>query len=187
LFVPVRLLGSVYYTKGDITEAQRYLSRASELIPNDPTPILYLGMLSERQGAIQQAADRYEQVIAMAPDNVVALNNLAYILAETTGDLDRALTLIQKARGLAPADPNIADTLGYVYVKKKLPGSALPILEDVVRQNPDIVIWRYHLALALYQDGRAEQARQQLQTALGKGPSDEEKFKIDELLSQIGS
>jgi tetratricopeptide (TPR) repeat protein len=182
-----RLLGSAYYTMNDPTEAQRYLARASELLPSDPMPVLYLGMLAERQGAIQQAVGRYDQVIELAPDNVIALNNLAYILAETNTDMDRALTLIQKARGLAPRDPNVADTLGYIYIKKNLPDSALPLLNEVVSRHPGVVIWRYHLALALYQNGQGTEARKNLQTALQNRPSEEEKFKIEELMSQIGS
>lgn len=183
----IRMLGGVYYTMGDVAQAQRYLSRAAELLPNDPSPMLYMGMLAERQGAIQQAVERYEEVLELAPDNVVALNNLAYILAETTSDMDRALTLIQKARGLAPADPDIADTLGYVYIKKELPGSALPVLNDLVNKRPGVVIWRYHLALAHYEHGDVAKARQHLKTALSHQPSEEERFKINELLSRLGS
>ena len=182
-----KMLGTIYYSLGDPAAAERYLKRANELAPSDPAPLLYLGMLAERQGALQQAGARYEEVIKLAPDHAVAMNNLAYILAETTADMDRALTLVQKARSLAPNDPNIADTLAYIYIKKNLPRSAIPLLKTVVREHPSIVIWRYHLAMALEQQGQNAEARQQLQTALRQKPTDEEKFKINELLQKVGS
>ena len=181
-----RLLGGFHYTGGDLPKAELHLKRANEILPGDPMPVLYLGMMAERQGAIQQATGYYEKVLQLSPDNAVALNNLAYILAETGTDLDRALTLIQKARGLAPKDPNIADTLAFVYIKKDLPDSALPILEPVVSSNPKTVIWRYHYALALYEKGLASRAKEQLETALGYQPTEEEQYKIRELLSKIG-
>ena len=182
-----KILGSVYYSEGNLAEAETHLKRAQELSANDPTPVLYLGMLAERQGAVQQAVLRYEQVIELAPDNAVALNNLAFLLAESTSELDRALSLIQKARRLAPNDPNVADTLGYVYIKKNLPQSAIPILNEIVAQHPSVVVWRYHLAMALRLQGDLREAKQQLEIALGHGPTDEEKLNIRELLAQVGT
>ena len=183
----LKMVGGAYYSKGDLENASRYLNRASELLQYDPTVTLLLGMIAENQGALQQAGTYYERTIDLNPDNAVALNNLAYILSETTADLDRALTLVQKARSLAPEDPNIADTLGYVYIKKNLPESAIPILSDVVAKNPSIVIWRYHFAMALAQQGDNSRAKQHLETALNNRPTQEERLMIQELLSKVGS
>ncbi len=181
-----RLLGGAYYDKGDFAQAEPHLRRSAETLPSDPVPKLYLGMMAERSGALQQAAAHYQAVLEVAPDNAIALNNLAYILAETTTDLDGALTHIQRARSLAPSDPNIADTLAYVYLKRNLPDSARPLLEEIVAKYPGVVVWRYHLALALAQQGRAEEARGHLRIAMGNRPTEEEKYKIDELLKKIG-
>ena len=182
-----RLLGEVYYRQQQLGQAEEHLKRAAELLPNDPRPSLSLGMISELQGAFQQAAAHYERVLEISPDHPIAMNNLAYILAETTADLDRALMLAQRARSRAPKDPNVADTLGWIYIKKNLTDSAVLILEDVVKQNPAVVIWRYHLAMALYQKGETAKAKQELEAALNHHPSGEEKTKIQELLSKVGS
>ncbi len=183
----LKSLGGTYYSKGDLEPAERYLRQAGELLQFDPDIPLLLGMVAERQGALQQARIHYERTLQLNPDNAVALNNLAYILAETTTDLDRALTLIQQARSLAPEDPNIADTLGYIYIKKNLPESAVPILDEVVSRNPSIVIWRYHYAMALHQKGENVRARENLKVALENGPTPEERLMIEELLSRVGS
>ena len=42
-------------------------------------------------------------------------------VADQGNDLDLALSYAQKAKSKAPADPMIADTLGFVYLKKNLP------------------------------------------------------------------
>jgi len=182
-----KLLGGIYYTQGVFASAEKHLTRASSLAPKDPAPILYLGMLAERQGGLQQAAVRYEQVIELAPDSATALNNLAYILAQSTADYDRALSLIQKARSLAPNDPNVADTMGFIYIKKNLPGSAVPILDQIVSQHPDVVVWRCHLAMALRLQGEIGKAKEHLAIALSNNPTEEEKLMISELMGQLGS
>jgi uncharacterized protein HemY len=61
-------------------------------------------------------------------ENPAALNNLAYLISETPGgDLTQALTLAQKANQKLPQAPEIADTLGWIYLKKNLTDNALEI------------------------------------------------------------
>jgi len=81
-----RFVGFAYYQRGEFAKAEEYLKKAAELRPMDPLPVLYLGMTSERQGAMSQAAAYYEEVLKRSPDSPIALNNLAYILAETTAN-----------------------------------------------------------------------------------------------------
>jgi Flp pilus assembly protein TadD len=54
-----------------------------------------------------------------------------------------------------------------------------------VTKAPKNPLYRYHLAMALYQKGDKEQARQELQTALANGPSKEEAASIHELIGKI--
>jgi len=182
-----RLLGGVYYSKGDLSAAEGYFKRAAELRPRDPVPPLFLGMTAERMGAMQRAIEYYRKTIDLSPNNAIALNNLAYVLAETSADLDEALALVRRARALLPDEPNIADTLAYVYLKQNLIDAAIGLLEDVVAKHPEVVLWRYHLALALHRKGLNEKARQHLETALKNQPTAEELYKIRELLGKIGS
>jgi predicted Zn-dependent protease len=86
-----------------------------------------------------------------------------------------------------PQDPNIADTLAYIYIKKNLPDNALSILDGLVSKYPSMVIWRYHLALAYFQSGQMAKAREHLQTALQHSPSSDETSKIHDLLAQTGA
>ena len=180
-------LAGVYFHGQQLSKAEHHFQRAAELNPSDPTPFLYLGIMRERRGELQEAAIQYEKVVELSPSNEIALNNLAYILVETTADLDRALTLAQRARSLSPQNHHIADTLGWIYIKKNLNDSAIHILEDLVSQNPGHVTWRYHLAMALYQKGDHARARRELQTALRNKPTREEENNIRRLLAKASS
>ena len=48
--------------------------------------------------------------------------------AEEGLDLDAALTMAQRARQLAPNATAMADTVGWIYIKKNLPDSAIAVV-----------------------------------------------------------
>jgi len=127
----------------------------------------------------------YQKILQLQPDHPIALNNLAYIMAESGGDLDQALTLAQRARQKLPNDLNVADTLGWIYIKKNLSDQAIEIFRDLVKKQPQSSTFHYHLGMALYQKGDKLGARQALQAALRQKPSPEEAAKIKELMGKV--
>ena len=86
----------------------------------------------------------YEDVIAAADENVIALNNLAWAYFEM-GD-DRAESLARRAYELRPDVSSIADTLGWILVKKGNLAEGLPLVEEAAAKAPDSAAIRYHLA-----------------------------------------
>ena len=178
-------LGETYRLKGDIDSAIKCFRKAKDLAPNNPQPVLQLALILERSGRQVEARPMYDQILKLDPDNAIALNNLAYILAETGTDLDQALTYAQRAKQKAPQESNIADTLGWIYIKKNLSDNAIGIFRDLVSQHPDNSTFRYHLGMALFQKGDKPGARKELQTALQKKPSKDEEGRIKELLSKM--
>ncbi|MBL8293837.1 MAG: tetratricopeptide repeat protein, partial [Bryobacterales bacterium] len=143
-------------------------------------------MTLEAAGRKGEVRPVYEQIIKLAPDNAVALNNMAFLLAESGQDLDQALTYAQRAKQQLPNNLDVADTLGWVYIKKNLSDDAIKIFRDLVLQKPDNATWRYHLALALFQKGDKLQAKKELEVALKTKRNSEEEQKIKELLGRIG-
>ena len=85
-----------------------------------------------------------------------------------------------------PASPEIADTLGWIYIKKNLADNAISVLRDLITKQPDVATYHYHLGMALYQRGDKPQARKELQSALERKPSATEALKIKELMGRIG-
>lgn len=179
-------LGETYRFKGDNDSAIKAFKKAKDLAPNNPAPLMQLALMFERSGKQLESRPVYEQILKIEPDNAIALNNLAYILAESGADLDLALTYAQRAKSKLPQEVNIADTLGWIYIKKNLSDSAIGIFRDLVNGHPENSTFRYHLGMALYQKGDKPGARKELQTALTKKPSKEEEGKIKDLLGKIG-
>jgi len=179
-------LGSIQRQSGRPEEAMQCFRQARELNPNDPYPLMEMAIFYDQTGKRREARPIYEQILKLSPDHPIALNNLAYMMAESGQELDQALTYAQRARQRLPENEDIADTLGWIYIKKNLSDEAIQIFRDLLAKRPNHVTWRYHLAMALYQKGDRLQARKELETALKSNPTTEEDGKIRMLLSRIG-
>jgi tetratricopeptide (TPR) repeat protein len=131
---------------------------------------MVVGSLYELQARNEEAMARYEEAIRLDPGLAVAMNNLAYLLSEEGGDLDRALELAQEAKALLPGNPNAADTLGWVLYKKDLPSAAIGYLKEAENgfqaEDPQLALVRHHLALAYEANGEPEKAQETLETAI---------------------
>jgi tetratricopeptide (TPR) repeat protein len=179
-------LGETYRLKGDFPAAIDAFKKASALGPNDVTALVRLAMLLDALGRKDEAKPYYERALRVEPDNGVALNNLAYIKAEEGTDLDEALAYAQRAKQRYPQEPNISDTLGWIYIKKNLSDDAIRLYRDLVTKYPDNATFRYHLAMALFQRGDRVTAKREGQQALQASQSKEEQAKIRDLLTKIG-
>jgi tetratricopeptide (TPR) repeat protein len=180
-------LGEAYELKGDYNKAVETYKQALELSPkDDPVSSLSLAAAMAKAGHTIEAKGQYESVLRSHPDNLSALNNLAFLLSETGGDLDEALRLAQRASGKAPEQPNFADTLGCIYLKSGKRDSANQTFANLVRKYPKYPTFRYHLGMALLEKGDRAGAKKELESALANHPSRDEEAKIKELVSKIG-
>ena len=171
-------LGEVIYVKGQAQQALDMFRQAEALQPKQPRLNLDIALAMESLGMRHEALPYYKTVLSLEPANAVALNNLAFLMAEDGRDLDTALTYIQEARQQYPDDPNIADTMGWILLKKGLYDDALSIFKDLVKRNPQKALFRYHLGVALYNKHDVPGARQSLQMALSLKPDKEEEKEI---------
>jgi tetratricopeptide (TPR) repeat protein len=138
-------LGEAFLAKRDFESALANFEKAKELAPGKPAPTALLARLQQATGRKQQAEENYRRVLASQPDNSMALNNLAFLLADKGGDLEEALRLEQRAQTRQPKNPEFADTLGWIYLKKNMGDSALQIFSQLVRKYPKRPDFRYHL------------------------------------------
>jgi len=76
---------------------------------------------------------------------VNAFNTAAWLLANTGGDYQTALTLVEAALRFEPEDVSILDTLAHVYFLGGKIEEAIRVQEQVVRFAPEAVIFRRHL------------------------------------------
>jgi len=179
-------LGEAKANGNDMNGAVEAFKKGKEVEPNNYLPVLELALLYNRIGRDEEARKTYEDVIRLQPDNVEALNNLAYLKADDGIDLDQALAYAQRAQQKRPNDPNVMDTLALIYIRKNLTDDSLRMLRDLVSRTPNNPTFHLHLALALYQKGDRPEAKKELETALRNKPSDREQGKIKELLAKVG-
>ncbi len=179
-------LGDLYQLKGDINSALGSYQKARDLAPNNPGIIAMIAFLQDTSGKEVEAIGTLQKQLAMDPENTIAMNNLAFALADTSTDLDKALTLAQSAQRKAPSNPGIADTVGWVYVKKGLNDSAIQIFNGLVKKYPDEPAFRYHLGVALLQKGEPAEAKAEFEISLSKNPPKDIAEKIKQILSKLG-
>jgi tetratricopeptide (TPR) repeat protein len=177
-------LGETERRKGDLNSAMDTFRRCSQSAPSDTSCLTQLGMIYEGTGKADQAKPIWEQVLKIQPDHALALNNLAFAKAQDGVDLDQALTMAQKARQQMPNSPAVADTLGWIYVKKNLSDDAVRIFKELITQVPGSPTFHYHYGVALLQKGDKQGAKREFTTALADNPSTNEKAQITELLQK---
>ena len=111
--------------------------------------LLASGDQALREGRWRAAIDAYEQLRGWTGDsNALVLNNLAYARSQT-GARAEALVLARKALALAPENPSIKDTAGWLMVQTgedRARGVAL--LREASRLAPDNAAIARHLAHA---------------------------------------
>ncbi|HTM49099.1 MAG TPA: tetratricopeptide repeat protein [Bryobacteraceae bacterium] len=180
-------LGEAYRSSGQYDLALQSLERARQQLPEDAAVLSNLALTMLHLGRNADAKELYEKTFNLQSENPVALNNLAYLIAERNGDLDTALTFAQRARQKWPAVQEISDTVAWIYLKKNLTENAIEILADLVSRRPTQPTFRYHLGAAWLQKGEKTKARKELEHALINRPSQEEAAKIKALLAKAAS
>ena len=179
-------LGTLESQLGDKAGALENFQKAHQRQPANASATLGYAMLLEDGGQADQARALYEEVLKTEPDNATALNNLAYLKAQQGVDLDQALGYAQHALQRSPTNPNISDTLGLIYIRKKLTTQAVQVLQDLVARVPDNPSFHLHLAMALFDAGEKQLAKKELEKAQRHKPSAAEQAKIKELVGRIG-
>ncbi|MBW2292539.1 MAG: tetratricopeptide repeat protein [Deltaproteobacteria bacterium] len=163
-------LARFYTLTGRTDETIATYEKAVEHQPTSARLHHFLALLYEAQGELGRAEQSYENAIKYDDNHAFAKNNLAYLLADTGKDLDRALDLAQDAKALLPNDPNAADTLGWVLFKRGVSGAAVGYLKESVENadadDPALGVMRHHLAQAYEADGNQTRAVEVLKTAI---------------------
>ncbi|HEV3146009.1 MAG TPA: tetratricopeptide repeat protein, partial [Gemmataceae bacterium] len=107
---------------------------------------LHFADLRELQHDFAGAEARYRKLLAKDPNNVVALNNLAWVLA-CRGPSEEALEKIHRAIAVAGPMIELLDTRAKVYLALNRPVEAIQDLEDAIAESPTAMRY-FHLALA---------------------------------------
>jgi uncharacterized protein (TIGR03790 family) len=172
--------------RGDAAGARRALEKASGLAPRVVPWQLQLATLDETAGQLDAAIDRYRKVIDAAPNQVGALNNLAYLLATHRKAAKEALPFAQRAVTLAPKEPLVADTLGWIEHLLGNHEVAARLMTLAVRGAPNQAEVRLHAAIVHEAAGARAAAEAELEETLRLDPSLVNRPEVGELKARLG-
>lgn len=132
--------------------------------PDDATIRSMLAESLQADGKNAEAIREYERVVASAPKNVFALNNLA-VLYQQVGD-KRATETAKRAYELVPGAPAIADTYGWILLQSGDTAEGLKLIRQAADNLKNVPEIQYHLGVALARTGDAAGSRKALEGAI---------------------
>ena len=179
-------IGQSYRFRGDTQKSIDAFEQAHQMVPDSAAITTTLAMIYDESGRKDMARKNYEATIKLNPNDATALNNLAYLLAESNGNLDEALTYATRAKQRMPNFAEVSDTLGWIYLKKNLTDSAVDTFKTLVLQAPQNPTYHYHYAMALSQKGDRVSAKKECEAALANRPPRAQEGEIKALLAKLG-
>ncbi len=148
-------------------EAIKRLEAANERMP-DTVEIKYeLAMMYERDERLNDTERLLREVIALDPGHAHSYNALGYSLADRNQRLPEALKLITRALEIAPNDPFIMDSMGWIKFRLGDYVTAVQYLEKAYRVRPEADI-AAHLGEALWMLGQRDAAIEIWKKAVAK-------------------
>jgi tetratricopeptide (TPR) repeat protein len=166
-------------------EIVKLTASATEKFPNDRGMALVAAVAYDTSGDFQAAKSSYERILARWPDDMVAANNLAALIAdiwpEDAPQLERARQLAEKFRG--SDSPVLLDTLGWVLVRQGNYDDATILLSRATSLEPGNQQMKFHYGMALKGKGLTVKAQAAFAEALAGTPD----YRGHEEASQISS
>ncbi|WP_374618766.1 tetratricopeptide repeat protein [Pandoraea sp.] len=139
-------------------DAEKLLAVEVKGHPDDPDLLYQYGMVAELNKHYDVMEKAMRRVMASQPDNAQAYNALGYSLTERNTRLPEALKLLQKASTLAPQDPYIMDSLGWLKYRLGDKAQALELLRRAYGIQAQAEIGA-HLGEVLWESGKQDEAR----------------------------
>jgi Flp pilus assembly protein TadD len=157
---------------GQAEQAFTLMQDATKRFPKNPDLLYDFALLAEKTGHMDVMEGSLREVMRLAPDNHHAYNALGYSLAERNVRLDEARTLIAKALAMAPEDPFIMDSMGWVEYRLGNLEAAEGHLRRAygLRRDPEIAV---HLGEVLWQRGKQADAQTLWREARAKDPQND--------------
>jgi len=160
------LLGRIAEQKGKKPEAKRLYSESVRRGAIDSDAFARLARLAQEEGDRGAAIEAYSKAVKIDPRNVVALNNLAGLLADEDGRMEEALGDARTACALAPERLEFADTYGWILFRLGRAAEAAAALAPAADRMTTNALVQYHAGMAYSRVSRSIDARECLARAL---------------------
>lgn len=150
----------LFSARGQAGELSVALAELRDWVDRNPDQAFARSKLADAlmiRGDYKLAAAHYERVLATEAMTVETINNLGWAYHKI-GD-PRAVKVAERAYTLAPNNPSIVDTYGWVLVQSGEVAKGLPLLKKASELAPEHPSIHYHLAFALAKSGDSSAAR----------------------------
>lgn len=131
--------------------------------PKAVTPEVYIaaGRMYETQGKFPEALQQYEKALKTAPTDLAAHVSIAR-LHDRQGNFPKAIEAYQRAAKVHPRSGLVQNDLGLCYARQKDVNNSVAALNRACEFSPKNQKYRNNLATVLVENGRSQEAFQQL-------------------------
>jgi len=170
----------------DATQAGQLRVAVDQPRATEVARLFAVAVAAHRAGDAAGARTTYEQVLALAPNDVDALNNLG-VLHTGLREFDRAEVALRRALSLAPSNAGAWSNLGAVLRERGRSADATAAFQHALSIDPRHAGARVGLAQQYLVIGSLAQARQLLDDVLRDNPaSPEASYALGQVLERQG-
>jgi len=180
---PAAKLHSVLLASGRIPDADTVAASWMADHPKDIDFLTYLGEMSLAQGNLITAEARFKEVLALRPEALGALNNVAWIMVKLKKH--GALEYAERANKAQPNTPALMDTLATVLAAENQIDKALEVQKKAVAIVPESPLLRLNLAKLQIQAGDKKAARSELEALTKLGDKFDAQAEVGRLLGAL--
>ena len=153
----LHLLGVLSNQKQDNSAAIDLITRAIQILPNQPIYYNNLGNAYRDSGRCERAIACYQKALQLEPGLVETYINMG-IAYHQLADLDRAESVYQEAIKLKPESAEAYYNLGNTFKEKRLFDEAISCYQQAASLNPMLIEAFYNQANILEKQGRFNEA-----------------------------
>jgi tetratricopeptide (TPR) repeat protein len=140
---------------------------------NRPDAHLYLGMLANARGDLNEAVSQYQEALKKDPNSSGVYDNLGLAL-DKAGKFDQAIVYFRKAVQLGPMNSTAHYNLGRLLLQQGKDDEGMREIDEALRLKPDHAGSLFAMGFALLNARRPAEAMARLRQGLRYRPADAE-------------
>ncbi|HXX23992.1 MAG TPA: tetratricopeptide repeat protein [Terriglobia bacterium] len=163
-------IGVAFYSLGFYDDAAKALCRATDLVPADPRPYLFLGQMFDISlSQSDEVTRRLKRFADTQPRNALASYYYAMSLWKgqrgqgLKANKDQITSLLERSATLDPRSPDPHLQLGILYAGEQKYGDASREFQQAIRLKPDLADAHYRLAQVYSRTGQKALAEKEFE------------------------
>lgn len=168
---PALLKGQAALQARQYEQAEKAFADAYRADPRSPEAMIGLAAAAHAQGKAKLARDWMASAVAASPGHAPTLHAQARLLVEQ-GQNQAAEDSYKRAIAAYPLQPQFRLDLAGLYMEQlNKPAAAVSLLQDLLRQEPQLPAAHLGLGLALAAEGRLDESARALDQAVRLDPA----------------